>query len=205
MAYLSQDVTTSLVPSRFTTNEERAIKRALKLIESKRLRGVPVLQYMEDYTRYLLLRFAGKTNEEGHTLYLNINYELLAAETENYGCQKSVTRDIRQVVLRAITLGAEYVVFAHNHPNENPNPSDADLNNLGWLEKALSSLNITLLDSLVVTSSQVTSIKTYRKRMEEMESRERSERWERERLERQAKRAANKAAKLAAQLQGETA
>lgn len=189
-------------PCVFTTQESALITRALNLIEARRLKNAPVLYYMEDFERYLRLRFAGLTNEQGHTLYLNINHELLSAETEFFGNQKSVSWDLRKTVARAIQLGAEYVVMAHNHPTNNPNPSEGDLSHLDWCEKALKPFGITLLDSFAVTASEITSIKTVRQENKEREDRERLERWALEREERSAKnmatRAANRAKKSAA-------
>lgn len=190
-------------PSVFSTNEAALINCALNLIEEKRLKQAPVLHYMQDFERYLRLRFAGLTNEQGHTLYLNINRELLSAEVEFFGDQKSVSWDIRKTVARAIQLGAEYVVVAHNHPNNNPNPSEGDLAHLAWLERTLEPLKLTLLDSFVVTASTVTSIKTVRTQNEERKQREQSEMWAKKREERSARyratRAANQAKKAAIQ------
>lgn len=186
-------------PNVFTTSESALINCALSLIEEKRLKNAPVLHYMQDFERYLRLRFAGLANEQGHTLYLNINHELLSAETEFFGDQKSVSWDIRKMVARAIQLGAEFVVVAHNHPNNNAAPSDTDLSHLAWLERALEPMRITLLDSFVVTANTVTSIKTIRQQNKEREDRERSARWDREREEKSARRAANKAAKRQAE------
>lgn len=204
MANLTQDATTSIVPTVFATNEERIIKRAISLIESKRLKSANILYHFEDFERYLMLRFAGLTNEQGHVLYLSVNQELLAAETEFFGHQSAVHWDMRKVVLRAITLGAEHVVFAHNHPNGNPNPSDGDIRHLKWSEDALRPLNINLLDSYVVTSKGITSIKNHCRLCEEEKLRQCAEEWARKDAERKAKRAANKAAKMA-KLQGASA
>ncbi|CAM2295663.1 MPN domain-containing protein [Ralstonia mannitolilytica] len=186
-----------LHPSVFSTEESSIIKAALNLIEEKRLRRKELLYYFEDFQRYLMLRFAGLTNEQGHVLYLNINRELLAAETEFFGHQSSVQWDMRKVVLRAITLGAEHVVFAHNHPNDNPQPSEADLRHLDWSIKTLQPLNINLLDSYVVTARGITSIKDVKKRQEEARWAERRAEDERRSAERRAKIAATKARKAA--------
>jgi DNA repair protein RadC len=197
-------------PNIFTTSESALINCALSLIEEKRLKLAPVLYYMQDFERYLRLRFAGLTNEQGHTLYLNINRELLSAETEFFGDQKSVSWDIRKTVARAIQLGADFVVLAHNHPTNNLTPSDADFLHTEWMERTLEPLKITLLDSFVVTASAVTSIKAVRQQNKERQDREQSEQWSRQRAERSARnmatRAANRAKKAAAeQTEGATA
>lgn len=209
MTCIAHDASASTIfPSVFTTEESSVIKQALSIIEEKRLRDSPVLYYFEDFQRYLVLRFAGLTNEQGHVLYLDINRRLLSAETEFFGHQSAVQWDMRKVVLRAITLGAEHVVFAHNHPNDNPTPSEGDLRHLDWSVKALQPLNINLLDSYVVTSRRITSIKDHQKQLEEARWAQRRAEDERRSIERRAKMAATrarKAAERAAQLQGEAA
>lgn len=192
-------------PSVFTACEARTIKKALSIIEAKRLKEAPLLYYFEDFERYLILRFAGLLVEEFHVLYLDSSRRLLAAEAVAVGDQKSVTPNFRHVAYRAIGLGADSVVVAHNHPNDCPTPSDADLNQLQWAERALGWLNIALLDSYVVTSKRITSIKKHRERVQEFEQRERMAEYERRSAERKAKMAATRAAKRAAQLQGAAA
>jgi len=187
-------------PSVFTLRESNTIRKALSIIEAKRLRDAPVLYYFEDFERYLVLRFAGLVHEEFHVLYLDSGRRLLAAEVAATGDQKSVSPNYRHIAFRAIGLGADYVVVAHNHPSDSQTPSDADVDALQWSERALGWLNIGLLDSFVVTSQGITSIKKYRQLKEEMVRREREGEWERRSEERRAKLAATRAAKLAAQL-----
>lgn len=188
----------------FTAQESRTIQKALNLIESKRLKGNPVLHYYEDFERYLVMRFAGLRVEEFHVLYLDTCRRLLAAESCAVGDQKSVAPDFRPVVFRAISLGADSVVLAHNHPNDSATPSDQDLRQLEWAEKSLAWLNISLLDSYVVTSKRIASIKRHREHEQQLEAQRRTAEWDRRDAERRAKRQANKAAKLAAQHQGES-
>lgn len=198
MAHITQGASAPIFPSAFTPRESAVIKKALGIIEERRLRDAPLLYFFDDFQRYLVLRFAGLTNEQGHVLYLDINRRLLAAETEFIGDQSSVASwDIRKVVLRAITLGAEHVVFAHNHPSENPIPSEDDLRHLDWSIKALQPLKINLLDSYVVTSNGITSIRGHQKRIEEARWAERAADAERRSAERRAKIAATRARKAA--------
>jgi DNA repair protein RadC len=196
---------TSGIPSVFSTHESALISTAMSLIEDKRLKNAPLMNGTQDFANYMRLRFAGLANEQGHVLYLNINRQLIAAETEFYGGQSSVMWDMRKVVGRAINIGAEFLVFAHNHPNENPTPSDADVQHMVWAEKMLMTLGLTLLDDLVVTSRGITSIRQYRDQMVEiadqkrlLENREWKERQAKERAERKAARMAERTKKMAA-------
>lgn len=195
-------IPTTPIPSVFSTHEESIIFAALDLIEEKRLKRADVLLHENDFRRYLMLRFAGLTYEQGHVLYLNSNHQLLAAEVEFFGNQNSVMWDMRKVVARALALGAEHLVFAHNHPNDNMQPSEHDLQHLDWAIQALQPLNISLLDSYVVTSWGITSIKGVKKQQEEARRAERQAEDQRRSADRRAKIAATKAAKRAARLYG---
>ena len=189
-------------PSVFTAQEAHTIQNALHAIESKRLRGNPVLRYFDDFEKYLVLRFAGLCVEECHIIYLDHHHRLLAAEVAAHGDQKSVAPNFRHIAHRAITLGADAIAIAHNHPTDTDWPSGADLAQLEWAERALGWLNIAVLDSYVVTSQRVASIKQHRQRAdEEAQARRVKEREARAALQRQ-KRQAKKSAKLVAQLQG---
>lgn len=151
----------SLSPSVFTTEESTIIQCALGLIEEKRLLNRQPLRHRDELDRYLRLRFAGLTNEQGHALYLDPQLRLIAAETEAHGNQSSCAFDMRRIALRAITLGAEHVVFAHNHPSGNATPSVADVRHLLASADALRPLGIAVLDSFVVTATQVVSIRDH--------------------------------------------
>lgn len=174
-------------PSILTDYEAATVRRAMRIIERKRLKDVPLLYYFEDYQKYLMLRFAGLTNEQHHVLYIDINRCLLEAEVSNQGNHKSVSYNLRQIAHKAISLGADAVVFAHNHPSDDPTPSEQDVYSLGYCENALAPMQIELLESYVVTSFGITSIKNYRKKQEELalarrrveQERKRKERYER--------------------------
>ena len=202
MAHLAPDAAASIHPNTLTCRESSVVRKALKIIESKRLKHADVLYYFEDLERYLILRFAGLVHEQGHALYLDDSHRLIDADALAFGNQSEVRWDIRHIAYRAMALGADHVVMAHNHPNDNPKPSEPDVLSLTAFEKGLRMVGINLLDSFVVTSKEITSIKDYRKLCEEERTRYWHEEREYQRAQRRAKRAANKAAKLSAQLQG---
>lgn len=167
-----------------TDYEAATVRRAMRIIERRRLKDAPLLYYFEDFERYLMLRFAGLTNEQHHVLYVDINRRLLEAQIAARGNHKSVSYDLRPIVHKAISLGADAVVFAHNHPNDNPTPSEQDVRNLRHCEKALTSMQIGLLESYVVTSRGITGIREYREQQEERDWRKREAEKERQRKER---------------------
>lgn len=75
------------------------------------------------------------------------------------GNLKSVPLPLRKLSRRSLELGAAGVVLAHNHPSECEKPSREDHLVTARLRAALASLEIELLDHLIVTRSHVFSIR----------------------------------------------
>lgn len=150
-------------PSALSDSEAKVVENALAIIEKRRLRNKPVLGDHYTLSSYLRLRFAGLNNEQMHILYLDAGFQLIEARAEFFGNQSSVEFNIRQCIFHAFLLGAPSVVFAHNHPGDNLNPSDEDIAHFEKCERILKHVGVNLLDSFVVTSRGVTSIKVMQK------------------------------------------
>ena len=59
--------------------------------------------------------------------------------------------DVRITLRKALELGAISIILAHNHPSGNLNPSEADKQLTTKLKTAAESLDIKVLDHLIVT------------------------------------------------------
>lgn len=66
--------------------------------------------------------------------------------------------DVRLVVKYAIDSLASSVIFVHNHPSGNTNPSHQDINLTCRLNEALKILDIKLFDSIILTENSYTSL-----------------------------------------------
>lgn len=183
-------------PSAFTARESKAISYALHILESRCLKTGPVLTDAWETGRYLNLRLGGLTAEEYHVLYLDNCMRLIEAVCVGVGTINQVIAYPREIARGALERHAASVILAHNHPSGNAQPSDADLDNFAFMERALGAIDIRVVDSLVVTASTVTSMAMYRAEQLAREQREREARWGRERAERAAARAAKKAARV---------
>ena len=65
--------------------------------------------------------------------------------------------DIKMILTAAINSLACSVIVAHNHPSGNTNPSDADIKLTTKLRDACKLLDITLLDSMILTEDSYKS------------------------------------------------
>jgi len=70
---------------------------------------------------------------------------------------------IKQIVLLADKLKSSQIVLIHNHPSQDPTPSQADLKTTKITKEVFGHLEIKLLDHLIFTNLKYTSIFAYLK------------------------------------------
>jgi DNA repair protein RadC len=83
-------------------------------------------------------------------LALNTQHEVIGFKVCASGGQDSAQVDARVVFRNALLLGAVSVIFAHNHPSGNPEPSGDDRRITEKLAAAGEVLGVTVLDHLTI-------------------------------------------------------
>jgi DNA repair protein RadC len=109
---------------------------------------------------YVGLSLKHETVEVLRMLYLDRKNGLISDEEANRGTVDHVPIYPREIVKRALELGASAVIMVHNHPSGDPTPSEADVSFSQQVERALSVMNITLHDSLIVGRNASTSLRS---------------------------------------------
>ncbi len=89
--------------------------------------------------------------EEFHLLYLNRRNFLIADECHQKGSVCHTPVYPREICVRALELQASAVIAIHNHPGSDPNPSRADIQMTNRIRDALKTIEVTLLDHVIVT------------------------------------------------------
>jgi DNA repair protein RadC len=100
--------------------------------------------------RYLQFDLASDTTERFKALFLNARNELLADETISTGTVDGAPFYPREIIGRALEIGATSLVIAHNHPSGDPVPSREDLDCTRALDALCKGLGITLIDHVIV-------------------------------------------------------
>lgn len=83
-------------------------------------------------------------------LFLDNQHKLIADEAVFYGTIDAAPVYPRVVVQKALEHNAAALILSHNHPSGEPEPSRADRSITERLQKALSLVDITVLDHIVV-------------------------------------------------------
>ncbi|OQA89500.1 MAG: hypothetical protein BWY26_01670 [Elusimicrobia bacterium ADurb.Bin231] len=91
--------------------------------------------------------------------YLNARNEILKREFVSVGILTASLVHPREVFNSAITQAAASVIFVHNHPSGNSNPSEEDISITKRLSSAGEILGIEVLDHIIVTKTDFFSMK----------------------------------------------
>ena len=90
-------------------------------------------------------------HEEFHIIYLNNSNKVIRKMQLSKGGITGTLVDVRLALRMALEIGATSIILCHNHPSGNLNPSSADKQLTQKLKAAGESLDIKILDHLIVT------------------------------------------------------
>lgn len=108
----------------------------------------------------LLKRLIGfRSLEALVAFYLDGRNRLICHEIIAEGDVSGAPFHNRSILLRALERGATSLILAHNHPSGDPQPSAADRRVTYRLMEAARTLDLHLIDHLIVTASGVTSMR----------------------------------------------
>ena len=92
-------------------------------------------------------------HEQFWCIYLNRQNKIIKTEFINKGNATSSIVNFQGIIKRALELNAQALIVAHNHPSGNLKPSDADIKITNQIKTAAKFFDISLLDSMIITSN----------------------------------------------------
>jgi DNA repair protein RadC len=122
---------------------------ALRLMRSE-LRERPVVNSWNKLIDYCSAQIAHNKVEEFHILFLDRKNVLIKHEKQQRGTVDHTPVYTREVVKRALELGASALILVHNHPSGDPSPSKADIAVTKEIVKAAEPLGVTVHDHLII-------------------------------------------------------
>lgn len=135
---------------------ERRAARLLAAFElSRRARATPLPPRLAcpssaDIVRAYGPRLRDAVEERVEALVLDARQCVVAARTLAHGPTCTVALGMREVFALVVREGGEGVVVLHNHPSGDPRPSEADVRFTRGLWEAARSLDMELVDHIVV-------------------------------------------------------
>lgn len=108
---------------------------------------------------YLAVSLKGKKEEEFKVIFLNSANRPIEVETVQVGTVDKSAIYPRKVVERALKCSAVSVIVAHNHPGGSLKPSEDDIQITEALKSALATVDISLLDHVIISGEGYFSFK----------------------------------------------
>jgi DNA repair protein RadC len=131
---------------------------ARRLLEA-RIEGQPLLSSWDALGDYLHATMAHRRTEEVRILFLNAKNMLIANEALWQGSVDEASVHVREVIARAIALGATALIIVHNHPSGDPTPSSQDIRLTRDLVEAGRHMKIAVHDHVIVGAQGRTSMR----------------------------------------------
>ena len=125
---------------------------ARRMAEESARRDSAAVRTVEDAYKNLLPLYSSASSEECWCLFLKHNRRIADSLQVSKGGEISTVINIKAIVGKALDIGAKYVIRSHNHPSGDPHPSLADIKSTEQLHEALGTMEISLLDHLVIGS-----------------------------------------------------
>jgi DNA repair protein RadC len=131
---------------------------ALRLLES-RTEAAPILSSWDALCDYLHAAMAHSRTEQVRVLFLNAKNMLIANEAMWDGSVDEASVHVREIIARAIQLGATALIIVHNHPSGDPTPSGQDIRITQDLVEAARHMKIAIHDHVIVGAQGRTSMR----------------------------------------------
>lgn len=118
-----------------------------------------ILRQRPALNAYLLALLAREKTEQMRVLFLDAALRLMADEVLGRGTVDHAPVYPREIVRRALALGARSFVLVHNHPSGDATPSTEDLYMTQQIIAAAQIVGVQVADHLIVGKTQVLSMK----------------------------------------------
>ncbi len=119
----------------------------------------PVLSSWQRLLDYVYAAMSHATREELRLLFLNKKNELIADEVQQTGTVDHAPAYPREIIKRALELGATAIILVHNHPSGDPRPSQDDIDLTAQVIAAAKPFDIVIHDHLIVARTAVFSLR----------------------------------------------
>ncbi|HEY0113473.1 MAG TPA: JAB domain-containing protein [Allosphingosinicella sp.] len=112
-----------------------------------------------DAARLLAPVYDGSEVEVVAAIHLDADLSFLALTVELPGARDGADLPVATLLGRALRIGSQALILAHNHPSGNASPSQEDLRGTRRLAEAAAPLGIRLHDHLIFAGDECVSLR----------------------------------------------
>lgn len=138
----------------------KVAKAASERLLKEEFSDKPIMKSWTQLLDYCRIHIGHNTHEEFHVLFLDNKLQLIADECQQRGTVNHTPVYPREVVKRALELGASSLILAHNHPSGDVNPSKEDIEITKLIIAAAKPLGIEVHDHLIIGAKKHFSFKS---------------------------------------------
>jgi DNA repair protein RadC len=138
----------------------KTVQAAALRMAKQELIDRPVINSWKKLLDYCHAAMAYEKVEQFRLLFLDGKNALIADEVQQKGTVNHTPVYVREVVKRALELGASAIVMVHNHPSGDPSPSKDDIAMTKEVAAAADKLGIALHDHLIIGRKGHASLKS---------------------------------------------
>jgi DNA repair protein RadC len=121
-----------------------------RVVKTRCLNRKPILSSWQTVLDYLRSAMAFEPREQFRVLFLNKRNRLIADEVMQHGTVDHVPVYPREIMRRAIELGATALILAHNHPTGDSTPSHADIEMTKLVIESCKVIGIAVHDHVII-------------------------------------------------------
>jgi DNA repair protein RadC len=128
----------------------KTVQAAAIRLAREQIMNQPVISSWQKLLDYCRASMAFAKTEEFRLMFLDRKNVLIADEMQQTGTVDHTPVYPREVVKRALDLGASAIIMVHNHPSGDPTPSKGDIEMTKEVREACEKLGIVLHDHLII-------------------------------------------------------
>ncbi len=136
----------------------QAILEMARRYLNESIRQQSALENPTDTKLFLKSQLAHQQREVFACLYLDSKHQPITFEELFFGTIDGASVHPREVVKSTLQHNASAVIFAHNHPSGNTQPSQADIHITQQLSKALKLIDVSVLDHIIIGKGETASL-----------------------------------------------
>lgn len=133
--------------------KKQIISLAISFMEDK-AKNTQKLCSSEHSGQFFCLHLANHKKEVFAVAFLNNRHQLICYEELFFGTINATAVYPREILRRCLELDAVAIVVGHNHLSGDMNPSQSDKATTGQIRKALSLIDVRLLDHIIVSGNE---------------------------------------------------
>ena len=137
---------------------ERDILMMARQLAQNRLATGCIIERPAAAFTYLQALMGSYENEVFGSVFLDTQHRIICFEELFRGSINAANIYPREVVKKALSVNAAAVIFVHNHPSGDPEPSEADKKITVQLRDALNLVDVSVLDHIVVGANECVSM-----------------------------------------------